>query len=78
MPSSRGSSQPRDQTASLTSPALAGGFFTTSATWEKGLGSPFSVLGTNLLFSRIKIKGERKDTSLLLLLLLLLSCFSYV
>ena len=29
MPSSRGSSQPRDQTASLPSPALAGGFFTT-------------------------------------------------
>ena len=35
MPFSRGSSQPRTQTrASLTSPALAGGFFTTSATWE--------------------------------------------
>ena len=30
--SSRGSSQPRDQTASLISPALAGRFFTTSAT----------------------------------------------
>ena len=29
MPSSRGSSRPRDWTASLTSPALAGGFFTT-------------------------------------------------
>ena len=36
MPSSRGSSQPRDQTASLTSPELAGSFFTTSATWEAG------------------------------------------
>ena len=34
MPSSRGSSRPRDQTRSLMSPALAGGFFTTSATWE--------------------------------------------
>jgi len=32
MLSSRGSSL--DQTASLTSPALAGRFFTTSATWE--------------------------------------------
>ena len=31
---SRGSSQPRDQTAYLTSSAFAGGFFTTSATWE--------------------------------------------
>ena len=34
MPSSRGSSWPRDQPESLTPPALAGGFFTTSATWE--------------------------------------------
>ena len=33
-PSSRGSSQSRDQHASLMSPALAGEFFTTSATWE--------------------------------------------
>ena len=32
--SSRGSSQPRDQTASLASPALAGRFFTTSAILE--------------------------------------------
>ena len=32
MSSSRGLSQPRDQT--LTSPALAGGFFATSGTWE--------------------------------------------
>ena len=31
---SRGSSGPRDQSTSLASPALAGGFFTTSATWE--------------------------------------------
>ena len=34
MPSSMGSSQPGVEPASLTSPALAGGFFTTSATWE--------------------------------------------
>ena len=34
MPSSRGSSQRRDQPVSLMSPALAGGFFTTSATWQ--------------------------------------------
>ena len=34
MPSSSGSSQPRDQT--LMSSALAGGFFTTSTTWESG------------------------------------------
>ena len=34
IPFSRGSSQPRDQTASLMFPALAGRFFTTSTTWE--------------------------------------------
>ena len=34
MPSSRGSSRPRDRTGSLTSPASAGEFFTSSATWE--------------------------------------------
>ena len=34
MPSSRGSSWPRDESTSLTSPALRGEFFTTSATWE--------------------------------------------
>ena len=34
MPSSRGSFQPRIEPASFMSPALAGGFFTTTATWE--------------------------------------------
>ena len=34
MPSSRGSSQPGIEPASLLSTALAGEFFTTSATWE--------------------------------------------
>ena len=34
MPSSRGSSQPRDQTWISCLPALAGKFSTTSATWE--------------------------------------------
>ena len=34
MPSSRESSQPRDGTWIFKSPALAGGFFTASATWE--------------------------------------------
>ena len=32
--SSRGSSRPTDQTVSLLSPALVGGFLTTSTTWE--------------------------------------------
>ena len=34
MPSSRGSSHPGIVPVSLTSPALGGGFFTTSTTWE--------------------------------------------
>ena len=34
VPSSRGSSQHRIEPSSLDSPALAGGFFTTSATWK--------------------------------------------
>ena len=34
MPSSRKSAQPRFKLTSLTSPALAGGFFTISTTWE--------------------------------------------
>ena len=34
LPSSRGSSWPRDQTHPLTSPALTDGFFTTSTSWE--------------------------------------------
>ena len=37
MPFSRGSSGPRIELLSLSSPALAGGFFTTSATWEAHL-----------------------------------------
>ena len=37
MPSSRGSSPPRDEPASLVSPALAGGFFTMSTTKEAHL-----------------------------------------
>ena len=39
---SRGFSQPRDGTVSLKSPALASGFFTTSATWEAPEYSQFS------------------------------------
>ena len=34
MPSSRGSSPPRDRTVSLLSHALAGSFFTSNTTWE--------------------------------------------
>ena len=34
MPSSRGSSPPRDQTCISVSPARAGGFFITRSTWE--------------------------------------------
>ena len=34
LPSSRGSSQSGIEPSSFSSPALAGGFFTTSTTWE--------------------------------------------
>jgi len=34
VPSSRGPSHPRTESVSLMSPALVGGFFTTSAIWE--------------------------------------------
>ena len=37
MPSSRGSSRPRDRTHIFYVPSLAGRFFTTSATWEDSL-----------------------------------------
>ena len=50
MPSSRGSSRPRIKPVSLMSPALAGGFFTTSTTWEVH----------NSLQCLQKIHGERK------------------
>ena len=36
MPSSRGSSRPRVEPVPLSSLALAGGFFSISATWEAG------------------------------------------
>ena len=39
MPSSRGSSNPGIKPVPLVSPALAGGFFTTSAAWEAQLGT---------------------------------------
>ena len=48
-PFSRASSQPRNQTPSLTSLASAGGFFTTSTTWET-----LNML-TDLLVNRLRI-----------------------
>ena len=44
-PCSRGSSRPRDQTTVLMSPALAGRFLTTSATWEAsgGIAQPLKI-----------------------------------
>ena len=46
MPSSRGSSRPRDRTRSSVSPALAGGFFTTRTTWEAPM-TPKWVTGSD-------------------------------
>ena len=58
MPSSRESSQPRDQTLSLRSPALAGGFFTTSTTWEA------PRLSGNVLISKLTNRmSEVQSTS---------------
>ena len=53
MPCSRGSSQPRIEPTSLISPVLAGGVFTTSATWEalhyaSEFNSLHSILGKNI------------------------------
>ena len=58
MSSSRGSSQPRDQTCiSLMSPALAGGFFTSNATWKAPYllcNKLFHVLVTSLVAQMVK------------------------
>ena len=53
MPCSRGSSQPRIEPTSLVSPVLAGGVFTTSATWEalhyaSEFNSLHSILGKSI------------------------------
>ena len=47
MLSSQGSPDPGTEPVSLTSPALADGFFTTNTTWEDEVGglSRYSVLG---------------------------------
>ena len=54
MPSSRGSSQPRDWTSissiSCIGDALAGGFFTTSATWEALIAHRWVGLNLSSLF----------------------------
>ena len=52
MPSSRASSWPRDTTHSLLSPALAGGFFTTSAS--------FSYKSCKFIFSHSITWGEKE------------------
>ena len=51
VPSSRGSSRPKGEPASLVSPALAGGFFTTSATWEatRSVANPWTLWCLNYL-----------------------------
>ena len=68
MPSSRGSSQPRDQTyiSYVSSPALACRFFTASVTWRKHIKS--SVLKGNGQFTRasqvvVVVKKKKKKTT---------------
>ena len=46
MPSTRGFANPEMEPTSLTSPALADGFFTTSVTWE---GKPYEVFMSGIL-----------------------------
>ena len=55
MPSCRGFLDPGTEPAPLTSPALAGGFFTTSATWE--------ALLANMVISKLsKVVITRRTT----------------
>ena len=56
MPSSRGSFRPRDQTLISMSPALAGGFFTISATWDDVQNS-----GKNCYWLIINIKNTIQE-----------------
>ena len=69
MPSSRGSSQPRDQSpgSSLVSPALAGRFFTTNTTWEAPYLPRWSLniqkFKNACLYETAKIQGILKGLS---------------
>ena len=63
MPSSRGSSRPGMEPGSLTSPALAGGFFITNATWEApvtGLVSPELWMQVLTSWSLVSLPLESK------------------
>ena len=67
MPSSGVSSRPRIEPASLTSPALAGWFFTTSATWEShnpvGGGISYSQFrNEEAEVLRVRVNCFRKNT----------------
>ena len=58
----RGSSQPRDQTC-FVSPALAGGFFTTSTTWEARSSNRVCLFDFPLKRRRVSLnqrKGDRR------------------
>ena len=62
MPSSKGSPDPRIKPMSLMSPALAGRFFTTSATWEAQSGGGnfvfWKAAQVNLRSSQPRISGQ--------------------
>ena len=62
MPSSRGSSQLGDRTCVSLSPALAGQFFTMSATWEAQVwfGSHFLVQNVNASIQKMTINHIHK------------------
>ena len=67
MSSSRESPDPGIKPLSLTSPALASGFFTTSATWEKLYTQLFSQIQAGVAM-RIKCDGVCKLICLIILL----------
>ena len=76
VPSSRGSSWPKDGTGVSTSPALASRFFTTSATWE----APLSFISQPLVFllcrHELLVSIFKADTERYLLFQMLISICS--
>ena len=67
MPSSRGSSQPRDWTCISWVSWLAGGFFTTSATWEAHIRINIEIKKDARNYKHGKARGRERDIFTVLL-----------